>query len=312
MKKYLVTGGCGFIGSHLVERLIRLGHKVIVLDDLSTGQRSNIPKDIPVLVGSVTDTILVSQAMKNIDGCFHLAAIASVDQSNKDWLGTNNTNLRGTLTILDRARRSVRSIPVVYASSAAVYGDNSAVMLTEDAIKNPLTAYGVDKLSCELHAKVAGLIHKIPTIGFRFFNVYGTRQSGSSPYSGVISIFAEKIYRGQSITIYGDGNQVRDFVYVEDVVDCLIAGIAHASTTAPVYNVCTGRATSIYRLAQIIGETLGVTPIIHYEKSKPGDIRASIGCPTKLSSELGLCCKTLLENGLRLTLNWIAGTNSQI
>jgi len=311
LSSYLVTGGCGFIGSHLVEKLNHLGHRVIVIDDLSTGSLSNVSEAVPVFVGSVTDSILVSQVIENVDGCFHLAAIASVEYSNNNWLGSNNINLGGTLTILDAARRSnLPPIPIVYASSAAVYGDNPSIPLTEDDLKSPLTAYGADKLSCELQAKVAGLIHKIPTIGFRFFNVYGSRQQSSSPYSGVISIFTERIYHGKPITIYGDGNQVRDFVFVEDVVDCLIASIEHASISAPVYNICTGRGTSIYDLAHTIGKLLDVVPIINHSQSKAGDIRASIGNPEKLFNELGLRCKTSLENGLALTIKWLSETDS--
>ena len=202
MTCFLVTGGCGFIGSHLVESLVNEGHKVRVLDDLSTGKRENVPAQCEVVVGSVTDNQLVRDCMTDIDGCFHLAAIASVQESNENWLGTHEVNLTGTINVFDACRKN--RTPVVYASSAAVYGDNAEMPLKESSGVRPLTAYGADKLACELHAQVASLVHSVPTSGMRFFNVYGPRQNLSSAYSGVISIFVDRILRHEPLCIYGD------------------------------------------------------------------------------------------------------------
>ena len=221
MALYLVTGGCGFIGSHLVEDLLNRGHRVRILDDLSTGKRSNLPAGAPsrqceLITGDVIDRELVERCFEGVDHCFHLAAVASVQRSNEDWSGTHRINLTGAINIFDAARR--QRVPVVYASSAAVYGDNADTPLQESAQLRPLTAYGADKLGCELHARVASLVHSVPTTGLRFFNVYGPRQCASSPYSGVISIFADRLTRAEPLVVFGDGEQTRDFIFVKDVV----------------------------------------------------------------------------------------------
>ncbi len=224
MALYLVTGGAGFIGSHLVDALLARGDVVRVLDDLSTGKRENLDPRAMLTVGDVADAAVVAGAMQGVDGCFHLAAVASVELGNRDWLGTHRTNLTGAITIFDAARRARpdRTVPVVYASSAAVYGDTPDLPLAESAATRPLSAYGADKLGCELHGRVAATVHGVRNAGCRFFNVYGPRQDPGSPYSGVISIFFNRIGRGQGITIFGDGGQTRDFIYVADVVEALL------------------------------------------------------------------------------------------
>ncbi len=174
-----------------------------------------------LIEGDVADPAIVAQATAGVDGCFHLAAIASVEKGVTDWLGTHRANLTGTITVFDAIRRHGSEIPVVYASSAAVYGDAATIPIAETEPRTPLSAYGADKYGCELHARVASHVHGIPTIGLRFFNVYGPRQDPKSPYSGVISIFCERIAAGLPIKIYGDGQQTRDFIYVADVVQAL-------------------------------------------------------------------------------------------
>ena len=169
MTTWLVTGGAGFIGSHLCEALLARGDAVRVLDDLSTGKRENLPPGAALIEGDVADTAAVHPALEGIAGCFHLAAIASVERGVTDWLGTHRANLTGAITVFDAARAT--RIPVVYASSAAVYGDAATVPITEAAERRPLSAYGADKLGCELHARVASHVHGIPTVGLRFFNV---------------------------------------------------------------------------------------------------------------------------------------------
>ncbi|QCG89528.1 NAD-dependent epimerase/dehydratase family protein [Azospirillum sp. TSH100] len=312
MARYLVTGGCGFIGSHLIERLLAAGHEVRVLDDLSTGKRENLPDGVPVTIGDVADAEVVRAAMsgedgKGVDGCFHLAAVASVDRSREAWLETHHANLSGTIAVFDAARHAnpAGPVPVIYASSAAVYGDNPDMPLSEDAATRPLSAYGADKLGCELHARVADGVHGVPTAGFRFFNVYGPRQDPKSPYSGVISIFAGRIARGEPITVNGDGEQVRDFIFVKDLVRYLTAAMGHPQPGAPVYNVCTGRPTSVNRLAEVLAELSGRPLDRRYGPARPGDIRMSIGDPTRLIAAFGMSCDTPLEDGLRQTLAWL-------
>ncbi|MCW2243393.1 NAD-dependent epimerase/dehydratase family protein [Azospirillum canadense] len=308
MARYLVTGGCGFIGSHLIERLLAAGHDVRVLDDLSTGKRENLPASVPVTVGNVADPAAVDAAMSGVDGCFHLAAVASVDRSREAWLETHHANLSGTIAVFDAARRARGDgpVPVVYASSAAVYGDNPNMPLTEDAATRPLSAYGADKLGCELHARVADGVHGVPTTGFRFFNVFGPRQDPKSPYSGVISIFAGRIARGEPITVNGDGEQVRDFVYVKDLVRYLTAAMERPQAGAPVYNVCTGTSTSVNRLAAVLAAVAGKPLDRRTGPARPGDIRVSIGDPSRLVAAFGMACETSLEEGLRDTLAWLA------
>ena len=222
---YLITGGCGFIGSHLAERLLAGGHRVTIIDDLTTGKRENAPAGAEVVIADITTPGVFDAVAEQVDGCFHLAAIVSVQRSSKDWLRTHQVNASGTVALLDAIARKGRRVPVVFASSAAVYGDNAHIPLKETALCTPLSAYGADKLTCELHAFVASHIHGIPTIGLRVFNVYGPRQDPLSPYSGVISIFAHRMKQHLPITIYGDGEQSRDFIYVGDVVSGLVASM---------------------------------------------------------------------------------------
>lgn len=295
---YLVTGGCGFIGSHLVDRLLAAGHSVRVLDDLSTGLMENVGSQVTVLRGCVTDAGIVQRAMEGVDGVFHLAAIASVARSVEEWRWTHMVNQTGLVCVLDAAR--AKKTPVVYASSAAIYGDNCALPLSEKDEPRPLSAYGADKLGCELHARVAALIHDVPTTGMRFFNVYGPRQRPDSPYSGVISIFADKVSSDQPLSIFGDGGQTRDFVYVADVVKCLDLAMQRCDQGATVLNVCTGRATSVRELADLVMVATGKDVPIRYLDARTGDIHASIGNPAKVSSVLGFRPEVSVGDGLRL------------
>lgn len=300
MATYLVTGGCGFIGSHLADALVAEGHSVRILDDLSTGKRANAPREAEVIVGDVADAKLVREALSGCAGCFHLAAVASVQRGNEDWLGTHAANLTGTIAVLDAARAA--KLPVVYASSAAVYGDNSELPLRESAATRPLSAYGADKLGSELHARVATLVHGVPTVGFRFFNVYGPRQDPSSPYSGVISIFVDRLKAGREVVFFGDGGQSRDFVFVADVVRHLLAGMRRQPAPPSVFNVCTGKATTIRQLAETIADICGVELKIVMQPARPGDIRASLGDPAAATAALGVKAETALADGLRHTL----------
>jgi len=301
MANYLVTGGCGFIGSHLADALLAAGHKVRIVDDLSTGRLANAPEAAELMIGDVSDPIVAFRALREMDGCFHLAAVASVERANQHWLQTHRVNLSATIALLE-ASKAHGQIPFVYASSAAVYGDNPNTPLVEAAETRPLTAYGADKLGCELHARVAGGVHGVPTAGLRFFNVYGERQDPKSPYSGVISIFCDRMAAGQGVTVFGDGGQERDFVHVSDVVARLMQAMAAVDLSAPVFNVCTGRPTTILDLAQTIGDVLNVDAEIAFGPPRAGDIRRSLGDPTYAQRRLGRHDTLPLEEGLALTL----------
>ena len=306
MACFLVTGGAGFMGSHLVDALLEEGHRVRVLDDLSSGHRHNLPRQIEFLHADVTDPLAVEQAFEGIDGCFHLAAIASVVRSNTEWLRTHQVNLTGTINVFDQARRQRhrREIPVIYASSAAVYGDCGSIPIAEDTAAAPLSAYGADKRACELHARVAGAVHRIPTAGLRFFNLYGPRQDPRSPYSGVISIFADRLKRGEPVEIFGDGEQVRDFTYVGDAVVALRRALSAASTEAPVFNVCTGKGTTVRALAETMAALHQTAFAAHHSPARSGEVRISLGDPRRAAEQLGFRAETALADGLAITLDF--------
>ncbi len=303
MARFLVTGGCGFIGSHLCAALLARGDQVRVLDDLSTGASANLAPGATLHVGDVGQPVALRQAMAGMDACFHLAAIASVQRAVQDWTGTHRTNLSATIALLDEAR--TRHLPVVYASSAAVYGAGGDDPITEAAPTRPLSAYGADKLGCEQHARVAGHVHGVPTAGLRFFNVFGPRQDPTSPYSGVISIFGDRLRRDEALDVFGDGLQTRDFVFVSDVVSALLAAMAAADLSAPVFNVCTGRATSVLDLAALLAELSGVTLKLRHQPARPGEIRHSVGAPQRARSVLRLGEPTPMRAALGQTLAWL-------
>lgn len=304
MAHWLVTGGCGFIGSHLTEFLLNRGDKVSIVDDLSTGKRENVPAEVEVIVGDISDGELMQKALAGKDGCFHLAAIASVQRCTEEWVSSHRTNLTGTVTIFEVAKTAKDGgpIPVIYASSAAVFGDNENVPLNEDAVTKPLSAYGADKLGCELHGRVAHGVHGVPNTGFRFFNVFGPRQDPKSPYSGVIAIFTDRIKAGQGITIFGDGGQVRDFVYVVDVVRHLVAAMDAGGGAGAVFNVCTGKSTSVLELAHMVAEICGATADISHAEARTGDIRISLGDPSRATAAFNVPAQMDFRDGLRLTL----------
>ena len=299
MATYLVTGGCGFIGSHLCDALIARGHRIRVLDDLSNGSPANLDPRAELFKGDVDDPDTVAACAADVDGIYHLAAVTSVARANEAWIATHRTNLTGTIAVLDAARRGrAGPIPVVFASSAAVYGASDELPLVENGSVQPISAYGADKLGCELHARIAGLVHGVPTVGLRFFNVYGPRQDPQSQYSGVISIFWSRLKRGLPLQVFGDGRQERDFVYVHDVVRALVLAMGAATPNAPLYNVCTGTATSVLELARLLGTLFGREPVVEFKPPRPGDIRRSVGNPTRIEAELGWRPRTPLHTGL--------------
>ena len=315
METYAITGGAGFIGSHLADALLRTGYHVRVIDDFSTGRIDNLDERCEVIRGDVRDPALVRRALIGVSGCFHLAAIASVVRSNEDWIGTHQVNLGGFINVMD-ASRQLGGIPVVYASSAAVYGKVSGIA-EETGGPAPLTAYGADKLGCELHARAGALVHHIPSLGFRFFNVYGPRQDPASPYSGVISIFAKAIATGRQIEIHGTGAQTRDFVFVGDIVEFLVSGMNAlregrdgGEWAGLVLNACTGRETSVVDMATTIGELLACVPAVRYGPARSGDIERSVGAPGRAAAMLGVSAGTLLRDGLAETLTSLRGEKS--
>ncbi|MCO6418955.1 NAD-dependent epimerase/dehydratase family protein [Siccirubricoccus sp. KC 17139] len=307
MSLLLVTGGAGFIGAHLVEALLRQGHAVRVVDDLSTGHRASLPAEAELVVGEVADAALMRRAAAGVAGIFHLAAIGSPARSGEAWLATHRTNQTGTVSVLEAAR-AAGGVPVVYASSAAIYGDQGQGPVAEAARPAPLTAYGADKLGSELHAAVAFGVHGVPTLGCRLFSVYGPRQDPRSPAAGVIARFAARLARGERLVVHGDGLQGRDFVYVEDAVAHLLAGMALLRRTpqALVLNVCTGRPTAITALAETMARLAGRPAALGFGPARVGDIRHLVGNPQAAIAALGVAARTTLEMGLMATLGSMA------
>ncbi len=303
--RILVTGGAGFIGSHLVARLIGEGAQVRVLDDLSSGRADNLPAQTELIVADVADPAATRRAAYGVEAVFHLAAIPSVARSGEDWLRARQVNAIGTAAILEAAARIAITdtpIPVVYASSAAVYGENPKQPLTETAQLQPISAYGADKLAGELHVRVASKLHSIPTVGLRFFNVYGPGQNPTSRYAGVISKIIERVRSRSEIVIYGDGCQTRDFVHVRDAVSALLIALRYSKKSPPrshIFNVCTGYGTSINRLAREISAVLDRPVILRHDAARPGDICHSIGDPGLAACELAFRADTILAEGLR-------------
>lgn len=298
--KYLITGGCGFIGSHLAAALLATGDSVHVLDNLSGGRREALPAGAQLTIGDIADAETVRAVMEGCDGCFHLAARTAIQDSITDWLGTHRSNQTGSVTIFDSSRQFPRPIPVVYASSASVYGDNSALPLPETATVAPLTAYAADKLGTEMHARAAWHSHGVPNIGLRFFNVYGPfDRDSSTANAGVVAAFATRIAQGMPISIHGNGQQVRDFIHVSDVVAHLRAAMNAMTGEASIYNVCSGRPTTILQLAELLGTLAARPPQLQFMPSRTGDIRDSLGDPSQATAAFGITAAVPLDEGLR-------------
>lgn len=301
----LVTGGAGFIGSHLVELLLAGGRRVRVLDNLSTGKRSNLPLDNPrlqLIVGDVADAACVDAAVQGCAAVVHLAAVASVQASVDDPIGTHQSNFIGTLNLCESMRRhGLRR--VVFASSAAVYGQNGeGQAIVEDTPKAPLTPYAIDKLASEQLLDFYARQHGLEPAIFRFFNVFGPRQDPSSPYSGVISIFVERTLKGAPITVYGDGEQTRDFVYVADLVAILRQALEAPQVQPGAVNLGLGRATSLNALLQTLGELCAGLPQISHAAPRLGDIRHSLANNARLLERFQLGQATSLKDGLQALL----------
>ena len=301
---YLVTGGCGFIGGHLTHTLVALGHQVTVLDDLSAGKRENLPAGATLVEGDILDEELVTSLLKEAkDGCFHLAAIPSVERCLNEWRTISQINVLGTISVFEACRKATIPVPVVYASSAAVYGPFEGMLVEGETVPEPASSYGVDKLSCEHYAHIAWRNYKLPSVGLRFFNVYGPGQPKNSPYSGVITCFIHAHEQGLPFTIFGDGLQTRDFIFVGDVVDSCIASMQSENLQDGVYNVCTGQATSVLDIASNMADIYGVALHVSHQEARMGEVRSSLGSPEKLRAEIAGAHETVsLSEGLRQTI----------
>jgi UDP-glucose 4-epimerase len=302
----VVTGGAGFIGSHAVDALLAGGHRVVVLDDFSSGKRENLAHHagdarLVIVEHDVADGIAGALApFGDVERIVHLAAQVSVVKSVANPVFDMRVNYGGTLQVLEYARaHGVRK--VVLASSAAVYGDAAPPPVDEAAPTRPVSPYGIHKLASEHALAYAAAVHGVPSTALRFFNVYGPRQDPSSPYSGVISIFSDRAKAGRPLTIFGDGQQTRDFVYVGDVVRALLAALGDGNSGL-VANVGTGSEITVAELARAIVELCGGRSAIEHAPARAGEILRSRARVERLRDQLGVVAQTSLVDGLRATL----------
>lgn len=313
-KKALVTGGAGFIGSHLVEALVAAGCDVAVLDNLSGGHLSNlesVKSRISFHENDIRQLDGLEQSAAGCDVIFHLAAVVAVQQTIDDPLYSTMVNDIGTLNVLEAARKT-NVQRVVLASSCAVYGDDPRLPKDESMTPMPGSPYAVHKLSAEHYLRVYGELFGLQNASLRFFNVFGPRQDPSSPYSGVISIFMSKAASHQTPVIYGDGNQTRDFVYVKDVVNALLQAAQTDQKTGGVYNIGSGSLVTVKRLWELIASLSGQQAEPIYQAARAGDILHSVGNIDKARSMLNFTNQFSMKQGLELTLEWYRGLDVEV
>ena len=306
MAKYLVTGGAGFIGSHIAETLVGRGETVRVLDNLSTGKKENLASfadRVEFVEGDIRDLETCRRAVEGVRAVFHEAALASVARSVEDPLLANAINVTGTLNLLVSARAAgVESF--VLASSSAVYGDDPAMPKVEGREGRPLSPYGASKLFDEKYAQAFHLLHGMNTVSLRYFNVFGPRQDPFSEYSAVIPLFVTKILLGERPTIFGDGEQSRDFIYVEDVVRANLAAAGSTAAAGEAFNVACGTGTTVNGLLAAVNAVLGTRVEARYAAPRPGDILHSTADISKARRLTGFAPGRSFMDGLRATVDW--------
>ena len=303
MKRAVVTGGAGFIGSHIADELVARGYQVAIIDDLSTGNKENIAallkqSNVEFIEGSIVDLSLLNKLVRGVDYVFHLAAIASVPRSVKNPQASHEVNITGTLNVLLAARdTSVKK--VIYASSCAVYGDTPTLPIKEEMLPNPQSPYAATKLAGEYYCQVFHQVYGLPTVCLRYFNVYGPRQDPDSQYAAVIPKFIRRVIDDKPPIIFGDGEQTRDFTFIIDVVEANI--LAAESEATGVFNIGRGQSISITRLAELIIELTGINLKCVHEEPRPGDIIHSLADISRARS-FGYEPRYNLEEGLRKTI----------
>jgi UDP-N-acetylglucosamine 4-epimerase len=308
---FLVTGGAGFIGSHIVEYLLKYGAgKVRVLDNLATGFLKNLEifsshPNLEFINGDIRDLDVCQRACSDIDVVFHQAALGSVPRSIKDPITTNSVNISGFLNMLIASRdQGVKKF--IYAASSSAYGDSKSLPKVEDKIGQPLSPYAVTKYVNELYANVFGLNYGIQTIGLRYFNVFGPRQSPKGAYAAVIPLFIDDISKNKKVSIYGDGEQTRDFTFVENAVQANIRAVFLDNPAGfnQVYNVAVGERTSVNHVFEIVKKYAGSNSSAEYLPNRNGDIRDSLADISKIKHMMGYEPTVKLEQGLKITVDW--------
>jgi UDP-glucose 4-epimerase len=301
----LVTGGAGFIGSHLVEWLVEQGHRVRVLDNFSSGRREALEplrSSIELVAGDIRDFACVESSARGVDLAIHLAAMVSVNQSVEQPLDAQAINATGTLHVLEAARRAgVRRL--VQASSCAVYGNTERLPVSEDDRPEPLSPYALTKLAAEQAGQLYTRLYGLETVSLRFFNIYGPRQDPASPYAAVVPRFIAALRAGRQPVIYGDGKQSRDFVFVGDIVQALWTAATAQTLAGGVFNVGRGEACSILNLPQIIGELLGVSIQPQFLAAREGEVRHSCADVSALAQRAGFRARVSIREGLSTTIS---------
>jgi nucleoside-diphosphate-sugar epimerase len=305
MAEYLVTGGAGFIGSHLAEELVRRGHSVRVADSLITGKRSNLDHipDIEFLEGDLADLSFAQRAVDGVTYVLHQAAIPSVPRSVADPITSNRANVDATLNVLVAAR-DARVRRLVFAGSSSAYGNTPTLPKREDMPGNPLSPYALQKVVGEQSLQMFTRLYGLETVSIRYFNVFGPRQDPGSPYSGVISVFATALLENRSPTIYGDGEQTRDFTYVANVVDGVLKACSAPNASGEVINVATGGRISLNELFRSMRALAGGSVEPTYAETRAGDVRDSQADISKARRILGYEPIVTFEEGLKRTLDW--------
>ena len=303
MKKVVVTGGAGFIGSHLAKELIRQGYHVIILDHLSTGKLENIEdllgkESVEFVKDSITDLPLLQKIFHDVDYVFHQAAIPSVPRSIDNPLASHDVNVSGTLNVLLAARRNSAK-KVIYASSSSVYGDTPTLPKREDMMPNPLSPYAVTKLAGEYYCLVFHQVYGLPTVCLRYFNVYGPRQDPTSQYAAVIPKFITRAFEGNPPIIFGDGKQTRDFTFIKDVVEANIRAVK--SNACGLFNIARGESVTINELAKLVINIVGKNIELIHQEPRAGDVRHSLADISRARA-FGYEPKYSLEEGLRDTI----------
>ncbi len=308
----LVTGGAGFIGSNLVETLVRRGGRARVLDDFSSGSPENLApvRDrVEVQEGDIRDAAALARAMRGVEVVIHLAARPSVPRSIEDPLGSQDVNARGTLQVLVAAREAgVRR--VVYAASSSAYGDAPTLPKVETMIPSPKSPYAVDKLTGEYLCQVFHAVHGLETVALRYFNVFGPRQTPDSPYAAAVPRFISRILAGEAPVVYGDGEQSRDFTYVDNVVAATLLATTAPGAPGRIFNVGCGERITLNRLINEIASLLGRAVTISYAPERAGDVRHSLADITAARTVLGYTPAVGVRDGLQRTLDWHRATTA--
>jgi len=307
MTRSLITGGAGFIGSNLVERLLQEGHEVRVIDNYETGNKENLNEflsDIQLFEGDIRDATLVDQAVDGVDFVFHQAALSSVPRSVADPLASNAVNVDGTLNILMAARKT-NAKKVVYASSSSIYGPTEVLPKEESMPPNPISPYALAKFTGEKYCQIFNELYDLPTVCLRYFNIFGPRQDPKSEYSAVVPIFITTLLSGKTLNIFGDGEQSRDFTYIENAINAnLLASTASKEADGEVFNVgCNARAT-LNTLVALISEYLGVEFEPQYHPPRLGDVKHSQADISKAQRLLNFNPKVDFKQGLEKTIDW--------